>query len=151
MDDEEFLIEPVEPTKKAKAKNRLKQEKGFFEAYAGLAKTFRGWLVAYGVGAPVLLLSQEATMNAVKSIPDARSLIIAFLIGTLLQVGLAWVYKLCMWWAYMEEIKSISQKDIRFRIVDWFTDALWLEAVVDLGSICLFAWATARILIGIVK
>ncbi len=121
-------------------------ETGFFDAYAGLARILRGWLVAYGVGAPVLFVSQNSVMTALKAVPDARQIILAYLAGTVLQISLLWLYKLCMWWGYLHERKSISEKSRRYRFTDWFTNTMWFEGIVDVITICLFCYATGRIL-----
>jgi hypothetical protein len=132
------------PRQRVNPKER--DEKGFFEAYASLAQTFRGWLVAYGVGAPVVFLAQKPAMEALKSMPDAGYVILAYLVGSLLQVALAWSYKLCMWWAYLEEMKTIRKDSLRYKFVDRFTNTFWVEGPVDFVTVGLFVYATTRIL-----
>jgi hypothetical protein len=125
---------------------RSKEEKGFFDSYASLAQTFRGWLVAYGIGVPVLFLSRDPVMGALKNIPDARYVILAYLVGTVLQAALVWMCKLCMWWAYLEEMHAISKVSLRYRFTDWFTNTFWIEGLVDFLTVGLFVYATGRIL-----
>jgi hypothetical protein len=124
-----------------------KKEKGFYDAYSSLARTFRAWLVAYGIGAPVLFLSRDSVMGVVKAVPDARYIILAYLVGSLLQVLLVWLYKLSMWWAYLEEMNTIPPESVRYKFVDWFTNTFWIEGFVDLLTIGLFSYATTRILL----
>jgi len=128
-------------------KSKEKYEKGFYAAYASLAQTFRGWLVAYGIGAPVLFLSHDTVMRSVKTMPDASYVVLAYLIGSLLQVSLVWLYKLTMWWAYLEEMDTISEDSARYKFVNWFTNTVWIEGIVDCLTICMFVYATARILL----
>jgi hypothetical protein len=107
----------------------------------------RAWLVAYGVGAPVLFLSRDPVMNALKAEPDAQFVILAYLVGSFLQVLLVWLYKLSMWWAYLEEMNTIAKGSVRYKFVDWFTNTFWVEGLIDFLSVALFGYATTRILL----
>jgi hypothetical protein len=128
-------------------KTKEQEQEGFYEAYASLSRTFRAWLVAFGVGAPLVFLSRDATIQWLRQMPDGAYVIVAFLLGVLVQVFLAWLYKLSMWWAYMEEMHSILKTSRRYRFADWFTSSYWIEGVVDLFSIGLYAYGTARLLL----
>lgn len=127
-------------------KPKEKEEAGFFDAYVGLARIFRGWLVAYGVGAPVLFLSRDSVMDQLKRADDAHYVIAAYLAGTVLQVSLVWLYKVCMWWGYLQEMGTITKESTRYRLTDWFTNIFWVEGVVDVITVGLFIYATGRIL-----
>jgi hypothetical protein len=127
-------------------KTKEKDETGFYEVYANFARLFRGWLVAYGVGAPVVFVSQEAVMKALKAATDGWYVVLAYLAGSILQIMLVWLYKLCMWWAYLEEMGSLARGSYRYRFVDWFTNIFWVEGVVDFITVGLFVYATGRIL-----
>jgi len=102
--------------------------------------------VAYGIGAPVLFLSRDTVLSSLKAMPDARILIVAYLCGSLLQAGLVWLYKLSMWWAYLEEMGTITKESNRYKFVDWFTNTFWIEGIVDFLTVSAFAYATTRIL-----
>lgn len=122
----------------------------FYEAYNSLAKVFRLWLVAYGIGVPVILLPRDAVIAQLKVSSDGRIIIILFLIGVLLQVGLAWLYKLSMWWAYMWETKKLDESSSKFRFIEWFTYEFWIEGLADWITIGLYSAATYKILILVV-
>ena len=38
---------------------QITQESGFYGPYSHFSRTLRAWLVAYGIGGPVLLVSQD--------------------------------------------------------------------------------------------
>lgn len=44
---------------------RKKEETGFYEAYAGFARNLRIWFVAYGIGGPVLFLTNSEVWQKV--------------------------------------------------------------------------------------
>ena len=45
----------------------VKEEKGFYEAYKGFANNLRTWFLAYGIGAPVVLLSNEDSWSLISN------------------------------------------------------------------------------------
>jgi hypothetical protein len=55
-------------------------------AYDEFAKTLRTWLVAYGIGGPVLLLTNETVRQAIAKSGAARCIAGTFLLGVGLQV-----------------------------------------------------------------
>ncbi len=65
------------------------KEQGFYAAYEEHTKTLRTWLVAYGIGAPVLFITHDTLMKAVQKSGEGRSLGLLFLIGVAIQVVLA--------------------------------------------------------------
>jgi hypothetical protein len=73
---------------------------GFYKAYEEHSKTLRTWLVAYGIGAPVLFLTNDSLAGKLASSPQAGLIGVVFLIGTLLQVLLAALNKGVMWACY---------------------------------------------------
>ena len=71
-----------------------------FKVYAEYSKTLRTWLVAYGIGAPVLFLTNETLARTFVKSPQARIVAFSFLMGVLLQVFLALLNKNVMWVCY---------------------------------------------------
>ena len=70
-----------------------------------------------------------------------------FLWGTLLQVFIAWVNKLAMWWHYCLEDKDFPWTTRRGRFVKWYTGArFWPEGALDAASVALFLCATWRVI-----
>jgi len=65
-----------------------------------------------------------------------------FLSGVLLQVLLAWIYKTAMWQLYMAETNATRATGRWYRSALWISEAMWLEVLVDLITIVLFAVAT---------
>lgn len=59
------------------------------------------WLVAYGIGAPVLFLTQSGVADALRKTGAARSIALTFLVGVSVQVLSALLYKTTMWQLYM--------------------------------------------------
>jgi hypothetical protein len=75
----------------------------FFAAYEGHAKTLRTWLVAYGIGAPVFLVRDPVIWKPVTDSGYHRFIVLLYLVGAGLQVGLAALNKSAMWACYFGE------------------------------------------------
>jgi hypothetical protein len=119
---------------------------GFWDAYHAYEQKLRGWLVAYGIGAPVLFASQAAFANVIKSGNVAAEIVLTFLAGVMLQILLAMVYKYCMFYIYCGEEDRAFKDTVRYKISDFITNQTWIDVLADLASIGLYVWATLRVL-----
>lgn len=115
-----------------------------FEDYDKYAKVLRTWFVAYGIGGPVLLLTNEAVRDKIAASGLARCIASAFLIGVGVQVLLALLNKTALWLCYMAERKPELRTRRPYRAANWFAYEFWIEFVVDLISFVAFGWATYR-------
>lgn len=115
---------------------------GHYTAYEEHARTLRTWLVAYGIGAPVLMLSQDQLwkqLAATNSLPCIAAL---FLFGVALQVTLAAANKSAMWACYYGAINEEFEKTRVYRFGKWVAGLYWIDLVCDLVSMLVFAVAT---------
>ena len=131
--------------KKGGTKHATVHDEGAFSSYAKFSTTVRTWLVAYGVGAPVLFLSHPEVASRLAGGTGQR-IATVFLIGAAIQVAAALLYKTCMWYAYVGEDDEEFQKSRRYRwcgVISW---QYWLEFLFDLASVLAFGWATAQAL-----
>ena len=121
-------------------------EHGFYEPYVAFSRVLRTWLVAYGIGAPVLFASQDAFTPILKDPKTAAPIIGLFLFGAIVQILAAVIYKYSMGYIYFGELKEVFQKTIRYKVSEWFSEAMWLEMTFDILSIGSFSWATIKVL-----
>lgn len=124
----------------------VRQESGFYEAYAGFARTLRAWLIAYGVGGPVIFLTNDAAGRALAEAGVARDIAHLFLAGVALQVAGAVLYKSAMWYLYIGELQAAFRNSRRYRVADWISERHFIELLFDVGSMTLFALATLGVL-----
>jgi len=75
----------------------------YFDAYQEYSKVLRTWFVVYGIGGPVLLLTNETLARALKASGEGKCLAAFFLAGVALQVVLAALNKFSMWGIYFGE------------------------------------------------
>jgi hypothetical protein len=114
----------------------------FFAAYEGHAKTLRTWLVAYGIGAPVFLVREPVVWKPVTESGFHRFIILLYLVGASLQVGLAALNKSAMWACYFGEKYPEYQLTQRYKVGSWISDKYSIDVVVDAIAIGVYVWAT---------
>ncbi|HVC28446.1 MAG TPA: hypothetical protein VNF48_02765 [Gammaproteobacteria bacterium] len=115
---------------------------GFYESYAHFSRTLRAWLVAYGVGVPVLLVSQEFIAMAIIKAGTGGLITWLFLIGVAIQVLAALLYKYSMAYLYNSEGDTVLNNTWRVQASEWLSKTIWLEALFDVTAIALFVWGT---------
>ena len=127
---------------------KASEETGYFDAYAGFARTLRTWLIAYGIGGPVLFLSNEKVWGLLRSSGYLRWIAGFFLGGVVIQVVGAIIYKSAMWHLYTHAAESDSSKKRKiqetksYQISSWLSECYWLEVAFDASSFLLFFIAT---------
>jgi hypothetical protein len=118
----------------------------YLNAYGEHSKVLRTWLVAYGIGAPVVLVTNESVSRAMKSSGRATVIAIAFLIGVALQVILATLNKVSMFALYYGEENSSYKTSHSFRFAYWFSESFWIDVLVDVATLVMFMIATWKAL-----
>ncbi|MGA9852603.1 MAG: hypothetical protein WBR15_06695 [Gammaproteobacteria bacterium] len=117
-------------------------DSSFYESYASFSRTLRAWLVAYGVGVPVLLVSQQFIAKAIIKAGTGRLITWLFLAGVAIQVLAALLYKYSMAYLYSAEVDSNLNETWRVKVAEWLSNAVWFEALFDVVSIALFVCGT---------
>lgn len=115
---------------------------GYFSAYEEYSKVLRTWLVAYGVGGPVLLFTNERISTAVSNSPSAHWIAGPFLLGVALQVLLAVLNKNVMWTLYWGEAYPETQDGAWYQSAAWISYQFWIDMVIDAGCLALFGIAS---------
>jgi hypothetical protein len=121
-------------------------ETAFFANYAEYAKTLRAWLVAYGIGGPVLFLTNKDLSTAFKLSPYRNLIVDLFLLGVALQVVLAFINKWCAWHMYVGEYDESFKSNRAYRVWSWLNDRSWIDLVVDGASLIAFAVSTTLVI-----
>lgn len=119
----------------------------YLRSYQNFASTMRAWLIAYGIGAPVLFATQGAFECVFANSLAAKPLIYMYLSGVGIQIVSALSFKASMWYIFWGALKSEFKNTWRYRISDWLSEQLWVEIGLDISTIGLFGLATARVLV----
>jgi len=127
-------------------KQRPLHEKGFYEAYAGFARNVRTWFIAYGIGAPVLFVSNQELWKQIAGSGEGRTIAYLFLAGVAVQIAAAMIYKTAMWYLYVSELDRHRAKGWRYRLSDLVSESYLLEMGFDVATLVLFGVATFKVL-----
>lgn len=120
----------------------LEKKSEFYAPYAEFAKTLRTWFVAYGIGGPVVFLSNDTALLALMKSGKFAWVGLLFLIGGALQVLSALLNKHSMWYLYAGEIYPDTHSRASYRISNWYADQGWIDILLDIATVILFGWAT---------
>ena len=115
---------------------------GHYLAYLEHARTLRTWLVAYGIGGPVLILSQDSLWKRLAASGHLSMIAALFLCGVALQVLLATTNKNAMWAVYYGELEPKYQATRRYKLGLWLSSQYAIDFLCDFASLALFAYAT---------
>ncbi|SDR10819.1 hypothetical protein [Pseudoxanthomonas sp. CF125] len=130
---------------------------GHFANYAEYSKTFRAWMVAYGIGGPVLFLLNKDAPQAIAASPNVAWIVGLFLTGVVLQILLALLNKWAAWHMYRGALAmhldqqgdtecdyhNLSKSYRRWRFIN---KQSWIDYGVDLVSVMAFSIATWLVL-----
>jgi hypothetical protein len=119
-----------------------REETEYYHAYAEFAKTLRTWFIAYGIGAPALVLSNKDLWNVVKGSGKLTYIAVLFLLGVTFQVIEAFIYKTAMWHLYVGESDEDHVKTWWYAMADKVSESYKLELFFDVGAFVFFAIAT---------
>ena len=119
-----------------------RDESGFYEPYAAFARSLRTWFIAYGIGAPVLFVSNAEAWKAVHASGRAETIAVVFLGGVAVQILEALLYKSAMWQLYMTELDPSRATTWFYDVATWLAASYAFELFLDILTVALFAWAT---------
>lgn len=117
-------------------------KEGHFANYAEYSKTLRTWLVAYGVGGPVLLLLNKEAPAKIASSPLLGQIVTFFVVGVALQILLAFINKWAAWQLYKGSVKNAYKNTRSYKFWNWVNNQSWIDFFIDLGAMVLFLVAT---------
>lgn len=121
----------------------------FEAAYRQHAGNFRTWLVAFGVGLPIFLASNDKIWEIFSKAEGARYVIYAFFAGIALQVLLAMLDKYSDWFCLSTINGRRLKESYGAKFGVWWLKNDWPSIFLDLTSIVSFgvgAYLTLRIL-----
>ena len=114
----------------------------YFEPYSHFARTLRIWFIAYGVGAPIAIFSNDTILQKLMAARVVQPAIWYFFAGIAIQIVMAMMWRTSMWYQYLAEDNADVKKTRRYRWSLWASEQYWLEVIPDLLTLGAFAWAT---------
>jgi hypothetical protein len=112
------------------------------EAYRCHSSTLRNWYVAFGIGAPVLFLSNEYLWKKIITSCNFEVIGFTFFLGAVFQVLLSFLDKYASWVGYYERATGNDKGTVIHAIAEWWIKDDFFSIALDLGSLALFGFAT---------
>ena len=119
---------------------------GHFENYADYSRTLRTWLVAYGIGGPVLFVTNDKVAERIAKSGQSSDIVALFLFGVGLQVALSFVNKWAAWHMYRGAEDAEYQQTAPYRLWHAINKQSWLDLAVDFASLVALALASWKVL-----
>ena len=121
----------------------------YYRVYEHYAHLLRTWLVAYGIGGPVILLTRPEIWMKNISPGYAKFVGVLFLVGVVLQVLLALINKTVAWICYYGGTKETCKPKWWYKCAYRVSEMFLIDFIVDLLTIVLFSIATIVFLVRI--
>jgi len=121
---------------------RADEETRHFANYAEYSKTLRSWLVAYGIGGPVLFLIGKDAPKRISESPHLGLIVTLFVSGVALQILVAFINKWAAWHMYKGAVDDEHKRTKTYRFWHWINKQSGIDFVFDLGALAAFSWAT---------
>ncbi|MDH3614528.1 MAG: hypothetical protein OES10_14770 [Gammaproteobacteria bacterium] len=128
---------------------------GHYKVYEEHMKTLRAWFVAYGVGGPVLFITQKDFAASLVDSGLSKLVGVLFLIGVLLQALVALFNKWVNWGLYFydddeDNPGDSSEEEAAPRRLQKFCEnyssKVWVDIAADIATLILFSVATIIVL-----
>ena len=120
--------------------NIERQEYG--EAFDRYESMLRTWFVAYGIGGPILLMTQASLRTRFVAAPNCACIGILFLLGVAFQVIENFFYKMTTWYQYRGEVKPEIKCGRMYKFSKLVEDCYCIDICFDLATFLLFLVAT---------
>jgi hypothetical protein len=112
------------------------------EAYRYHASTLRNWYVAFGIGAPVLLLSNEYLWKKILASCHLDMICLTFSLGVAVQILLALFDKYASWINYYKSANgNLALNEHLETVADCWMEDNFISIILDIGSLILFEFA----------
>ncbi len=128
------------------AKITVSERKEFFDAYRDYAKDLRTWLLAFGIGAPALFISDKflQLQHIAGKRDEVRWIASLFLLGVVLQIMLVLINKYANYYSYAASDKPHVTPSRLSKAFQWVADKFWIDLTLDITAVVVFSFATLK-------
>ena len=106
--------------------------------YLEYNRTLRAWYVGFGVGGPVLVLTQKHLWDVIAKSDVALPLTLWFVFGVAVQIFIAILNKWMNWLRYEERVKSTGRNVKFVRIAEFYREYFAFQLISDLGTALIY-------------
>ena len=122
---------------------------GHYANYEKYATTLRAWLVAYGIGGPVLFVSNEKLTPVIRDSGKGWWIVSLFLLAVFVQVSGAAVNKWAAHNMYLGGLSARRRASKGYKCWESINKKTWIDGWADILAITSLVTATALV-VGIV-
>ncbi len=120
--------------------------KDFNQRSAEVSKTLRSWLVAYGIGLPVLVLTRPEVADAIRASQKSGLITFLFLSGVALQVFNAFYIKWLSWFRSELLYDHENSKKKFYLLADKLHKFVWTDLIIDIWTLIAYSWGTYAVI-----
>jgi len=121
----------------------------FFEQYWRHASALRNWLVAFGVGGCMLLLTDKTDVFALSPLWLKILVLFFLMLGTMIQIVLALINKYLHWHLYYGTEETGHQNTKSYKISLKLSKKVWIDQVTDIITMVCYLLVVMLFFIGI--
>ena len=114
-----------------------------YDAFLEYARLLRTWLVAFGIGGPILFLNIQGVYDTLRASDDRWLLLSVFFAGLGLQVLSALLHKWVAWFVVVGAVSERVRRLPLYRFSIFMANFPWIGVIADVGTVVLFAYAAA--------
>jgi hypothetical protein len=129
-------IDEGRPSKRGDGDDQREVEPGLL-LYREYNNNLRTWLLAFGIGGPVAILTNDRVLSRIAAAGEGESIFALFVVGVLSQILIAAINKYSNWLSCYAEGSWCS-------IADWINGQIWIDFVLDVLAIGAFALASLK-------
>jgi len=112
--------------------NGERQKKEYLESYHQYNRILRSWFVAFGIGGPVIFLTNDRLYEDFLSLSGKVFIINLFLLGLSIQIFIVFVNKLANWYKYSHT------EGCCYNIANWLIGQFWIDILCDVSTMLVF-------------
>ena len=126
-------------------------KKEYLESYLDYNRILRSWFVAFGIGGPVIFLTNDALYMDFLKLDEKGFIVTLFFIGLFAQIFVAFINKIANWYIYSNEkwVPDMNEPPPGF----WsgFIKHFWIDISADVLTVGAFGWGACLLFQGLVK
>jgi hypothetical protein len=116
--------------------------KDLYANYQHYNTVLRSWFIGFGVGGPVILISNNDVLLKLKATGCAYFVGSLFFVGVGIQIIISFINKTVGWCNYFSEENNEFANSWQYKTINIFNEQYWLDILADLISIVAFTWVS---------
>jgi len=126
-------------------------KKEYLESYRGYNQILRSWFVAFGIGGPIIFLTNDALYVDFLKLDDKGCIVALFFVGLFAQILVSFLNKIANWYIYSDEKWEPDMNEPPPGFWSCFIKHFWIDISADVLTVGAFGWATYLLFQGLAE